>query len=124
MEDSILTTIKKLLGIPENFSHYDLDIIIQINSAFSTLRQLGLGPENGFRIEDDDAVWEDFIGDDETIEMMKQYIYQKVRLAFDPPTTSFAIDAIKESNKEIEWRLCSEMDERIWEEDQDEGEEE
>lgn len=124
MEDSILTTVKKLLGIPENFSHYDLDIIIQINSAFSTLRQLGLGPENGFRIEDDDAVWEDFIGDDETVEMMKQYIYQKVRLAFDPPTTSFAIDAIKESNKEIEWRLCSEMDERIWEEDRDEGEEE
>lgn len=112
---SILTTIKKLLGIPKEFTQFDLDIIIQINSAFSILRQLGVGPESGFRIEDDSDCWEDFIHDDETIEMFKTYIFQRVRLTFDPPSTSFAIDAIKESIKEIEWRLCSEMDERIWE---------
>lgn len=111
---SILTTIKKLLGIPKEFTQFDLDIIIQINSAFSILRQLGVGPESGFHIEDNNDYWEDFIGDDETIEMFKTYIFQRVRLTFDPPSTSFAIEAIKESIKEIEWRLCSEMDERVW----------
>lgn len=116
--DSILTTIKKMLGIPEEFTQYDLDIIIQINSAFSILRQLGVGPEAGFRIEDKGDYWEDFIDDDESIEMFKTYVFQRVRLAFDPPATSFAIDAIKESIKELEWRLCSEMDERAWEEDE------
>lgn len=116
--DSILTTVKKMLGIPEEFTQFDLDIIIQINSAFSILRQLGVGPEVGFRIESKNDYWEDFINDDETVEMFKTYVFQKVRLAFDPPATSFAIDAIKESIKELEWRLCSEMDERTWEEDE------
>lgn len=123
--DSVLTTVKKLLGIPEEFTQYDLDIIIQINSAFSILRQLGVGPETGFHIEDKSDYWEDFIGNDETVEMFKTYVFQRVRLAFDPPATSFAIDAIKESIKEIEWRLCSEMDERTWGTDTEkDGEEE
>lgn len=119
--DSILDTIKKLLGIPPNFTQFDVDIIIQINSAFSILRQLGVGPEEGFSIQDNGAYWEDFV-DDEALEMLKTYVFQRVRLAFDPPATSFAIDAIKENIKELEWRLCSEMDERVWEEDEDERE--
>lgn len=122
MNESILTTIKKLLGIPEKFTQYDMDIIVAINSAFSTLRQLGVGPEKGFRIEDDDAIWEDFIGDDESIEMVKLYIYQKTRLAFDPPSMSFTIETLKDSIKEIEWRLCSEMNERAYTEHKTEGE--
>lgn len=124
MNESILTTIKKLLGIPEKFTQYDMDIIVAINSAFSTLRQLGVGPEKGFRIEDDDAIWEDFIGDDESIEMVKLYVYQKTRLAFDPPSMSFVIETIEDSIKEIEWRLCSEMDERVYIQHKTEGEEE
>lgn len=124
MNDSVLTTVKKLLGIPEKFTQYDPDVIVSINSAFSTLRQLGVGPEEGFRIEDDDAVWEDFIEDDAVLEMVELYVYQKTRLGFDPPSTSFAIDAIKESIKELEWRMCSEMDERTYEQDQVDGEEE
>lgn len=124
MNESILTTIKKLLGIPEKFTQYDMDIIVAINSAFSTLRQLGVGPEKGFRIEDDDAIWEDFVGDDESIEMVKLYVYQKTRLAFDPPSMSFIIETIKDSIKEIEWRLCSEMNERAYTKQKTEGEEE
>lgn len=124
MNESILTTIKKLLGIPEKFTQYDMDIIVAINSAFSTLRQLGVGPEKGFRIEDDDAIWEDFIGDDESIEMVKLYVYQKTRLAFDPPSMSFIIETLKDSIREIEWRLCSEMNERAYAEHKTEGEEE
>lgn len=117
--DSILTTVKKLLGIPEEVTQFDVDIVIQINSAFSILRQLGVGPEQGFRIEDKDDCWEDFIDDDETVEMFKTYVFQRVRLTFDPPSTSFTIDAINENIKELEWRLCAEMDERLWEECQD-----
>ena len=107
---SILTSIKKLLGIAEEYSAFDTDIIIHINSAFSTLKQLGVGPEEGFKISDDLDSWSDFIEDDESIESIKTYIYLKVKLVFDPPSNSSHMQAIKDSIKELEWRLNVECD--------------
>ena len=83
--DSILTSIKKLLGITEEYEHFDPDIVMHINSVFSVLTQLGVGPAEGFRIEDDGAEWSEFLQDDFRLEFVKTYIYLKVRLAFDPP---------------------------------------
>ena len=103
--DSILNSIKKLLGITEEYKHFDQDIIIHINSVFSLLRQIGVGPEEGFIITDSTSTWDEFTVDDIKIESVKTYVYLKVRLIFDPPSSSAAIDAIKENIKEIEWRL-------------------
>jgi len=111
--DSILNTIKKMvLGIPinsensEEQSAFDTDLIIHINTAFSVLTQLGAGPEGGFSISDANSKWTDFIADKEGVEMVKSYVYLKVRMAFDPPGNSFALDAMKEASKEYEWRIC------------------
>lgn len=109
-QNSILTSIKKLLGVPEEYDVFDTDIIIHINSAFSTLNQLGVGPPDGFYIEDATEQWGMFLGDDKQINSVKTYIYLKVRLLFDPPTTSFAIDAMKKQAEELEWRLNVQTD--------------
>lgn len=105
MESSILTSIKKLLGIEEGYTQFDLDIVIHINSAFMRLNQLGVGPSTGFKIEDADALWKDFLGERLDLESVKSYIYLKTRLVFDPPQTGFLVDAIKEQIKELEWTL-------------------
>lgn len=103
--ESILTSIKKLLGPEEDYTPFDTDIIIHINSVFSILTQLGVGPSTGFSIKDDTAVWEDFIKGEAKIELVKSYIYMKVRLIFDPPTSSAVLESFKEQIKEAEWRL-------------------
>lgn len=103
--DSILTSIKKLLGIDESYEIFDPDIIMHINSVFMVLRQMGVGPPGGFSISDDSAVWIDYIPEIEKIEAVKTYIYMKVRLVFDPPTSSALLDALKQSIQEYEWRL-------------------
>jgi len=105
MESSILTSIKKLLGVDEGYTHFDPDITIHINSAFFNLNQLGVGPTVGFRIEDKEAEWSEFVGERLDLESVKSYVYLKTRLVFDPPQTSFLIDAIKDQIKELEWRL-------------------
>jgi len=105
MESSILVSIKKLLGIEEEYTHFDSDIIMHINFAFMNLNQLGVGETIGFKIEDDEAIWDDFIGERLDLEGVKTFIYLKVRLIFDPPQTGFLVDAIKEQIKELEWRL-------------------
>lgn len=102
---SILNTIKKMLGVDSSYTAFDTDIIVHINSAFATLNQLGVGPTTPFYISDASANWSSFIGDKTGIESVKSYIYAKVRLAFDPPTTSFAIDALNKMCTEFEWRL-------------------
>ncbi len=102
--ESILTSIKKLLGITEDYEQFDTDIIIHINSAFSVLTQLGVGPEAGFYIADSDAAWTDFVNDSR-LEMIKTYVYLKVKLVFDPPTSSGVIDAINRQISELEWRI-------------------
>lgn len=103
--ESILTSIKKLLGITEEYAHFDADIIMHINSAFMTLNQLGVGPEEGFTIVDDEKTWADFIGDSTKFEAVKIYVYLQVKMVFDPPTSAFVMDAIKHKSDELAWRL-------------------
>lgn len=103
--DSILTTIKKLLGITEEYDHFDQDLIIHINSAFMTLAQLGVGPKDGFAIQSVNDTWSDFMPNNPKLESVKTYIGLKVRLIFDPPTSSFVLDAYKNVIAELEWRL-------------------
>lgn len=103
--ESILTSIKKLLGIAEEYTHFDPDIIMHINSVFMILTQLGVGPSEGFIIEDDTATWMDFVSDNTKIESIKSYIYLKVKLLFDPPVNSAVIEATNRMINEFEWRL-------------------
>lgn len=106
MDESILTSIKKLLGIAEDYTNFDTDVIIHINTAFMNLNQLGVGPEEGFKIEDNLSNWSDFIEDDgKQLEAVKTYIYLKVKLVFDPPLSGTVMEAMKETIKEHEWRL-------------------
>lgn len=103
--DSILTSIKKLLGIDEEYIQFDSDIIMHINTVFLNLTQLGVGPEEGFLIEDDAATWDDFIGDSSQLQAVKTYVYLKVKLLFDPPLSSSVIESINRIISELEWRL-------------------
>lgn len=103
--ESILTSIKKLLGIAEDYNQFDPDLIMHINSVFSILNQLGVGPSEGFSISDSYAVWDDFIPDNPKQNLVKSYIYLKVRLLFDPPLTSAVIESINKQINECEWRL-------------------
>lgn len=105
MESSILTSTKKMLGIAEDYEAFDLDVITCINSVFFSLNQLGLGPVDGFAIEDAEAEWEDFTEGGPQINAVKTYVFLKVRMLFDPPTTSFAIEAMNKQIEEHEWRL-------------------
>lgn len=107
--DSILTSIKKLLGIGADYTQFDADVIMHINSVFFTLKQLGVGPVNGFRIQDNSEVWEDFLSEEESIEAVKSYMYLRVRLLFDPNSLSAAvIQSMKEQIAEYEWRFVEE----------------
>lgn len=105
VSESILLSIKKLLGILENDTHFDTDIMIHINSTFTTLLQLGVGPKSGYRITSSENKWTEFIQDDDQLDSVKTYVYLKVKLLFDPPLNSFLVDSFKESIKELEWRL-------------------
>lgn len=110
MNQSILTSIKKLIGIDEDYTAYDTDVIIHINTVFSSLHQIGVGPKKPFHIENAESTWEEFTGDRLDIESVKTYVYLKVKLVFDPPTTSFVIQSIENQLKELEWRLYVAMD--------------
>lgn len=104
--ESILESVKKMLGITSEYTHFDPDIIMHINSVFMILNQLGIGPTEGFAIEDKNATWEDYLEDDLTkLQMVKSYMGLKVRLLFDPPTSSAHMTAITQSISEFEWRL-------------------
>ena len=103
--DNILSSIKKLLGIPTEETAFDSDIIMHINSVFMILNQLGIGPTDGFTISDDYALWSDFIPDGQNLELIKSYMYMKVRLMFDPPSSSAVLSAMEKSISEFEWRL-------------------
>lgn len=104
--ESILTSIKKLLGIAEDYVHFDPDIIMHINSVFMILNQLGIGPKNGFSISDKNDTWDDYLQNDSTnFEAVKSYIHLKVKLIFDPPLSSSVMEAMKQIINELEWRL-------------------
>ena len=102
--ESILTSVKKLLGITEEYDHFDADLIMHINSVFMILTQLGVGPAEGFTIEDETTSWNEFVGDS-LIECVKSYMHLKVKLLFDPPLSSAHIESINRMISEFEWRL-------------------
>lgn len=105
MEDSILKSTKKMVGLAETYTAFDLDIITHINSVFSTLTQLGVVSSDGYMIEDDAANWADLSLPTDQLSMARTYMYLKVRQLFDPPTTSFALDALQKQIQELEYRL-------------------
>ena len=103
--ESILTSIKKLLGISEDYEHFDNDIVIHINSVFFILNELGVGPAECFVITDKYAKWKDFMPDSTSYELVKSYVYLKVKLLFDPPLNSAVLENIKKMIDEYEFRL-------------------
>ena len=109
--ESILTSIKKLLGIAEEYTHFDADLIIHINSVLSILTQIGVGPSEGFSIKDESSVWGDFIPENSNLELpairelIKSYVYMKVKLLFDPPLNSAVIESTNRIISELEWRI-------------------
>lgn len=102
--DSILTSVKKMLGITEEYEYFDSDLIMHINSVFMILAQLGVGPSEGFFIHDASSTWEDFLSGSRA-DLVRSYMYLKVRMLFDPPESSAAIEAAKQQINEFEWRL-------------------
>lgn len=103
--ESVLTSIKKMLGIAEEYTYFDADLIIHINSVLSILTQIGVGPSEGFSIKDKNAVWTEFISENARLELIKSYIYMKVKLLFDPPLISAVIESINRMTSELEWRI-------------------
>lgn len=104
--DSILTSVKKKIGMEEDYEHFDSDLIDHINSTFMILNQMGVGPSAGFAITGKYENWSDYLGDDELkLNGVKTYVFMKARLVFDPPTSSSLLTALENSIKEYEWRL-------------------
>ena len=104
--DSILETTKTLSGVMEEYETFNTDLIMYINNVFFTLKQLGVGPKEGFVIEDESATWSDFIPDNASLrEAVKSYMGNKVRLKFDPPTSSVLLEALNRDVVESEWRF-------------------
>lgn len=105
MNESILTSVKKKLGINEDYTHFDADLILDINSVFSILLELGVGPSKGFKIEDSSKLWSDYIKDEDRLELVKSYMALKVGMMFDPPLSSAVMEAKNRMISELEWRL-------------------
>jgi hypothetical protein len=105
LNDSILDSVKKVLGLQPDYDVFDPDIIMHINSVFGTLHQLGVGPEEGFMIEDASATWSTFLGGSIPLNPVKTYVCLRVRTIFDPPTTAYLVTSMKEQIAELEWRL-------------------
>lgn len=105
MSNSILTSVKKILGITEAYTHFDQDVIMHINTVFTILHQIGVGPDEGFAIEDSTATWSDYIDDNLLLENVKSYVALRVRKMFDPPTNSTVLNAINDTINELEFRI-------------------
>lgn len=115
MEESILTSTKKILGLPEDHTEFDLDVITHINSVFSDLTQLGVGPVGGFDIQDATPDWTSYIADDSVLlNMIKTYMYLRVRHLHDPPTTSFVLSALEKQIEKMEWRINVHRESTEW----------
>lgn len=113
VNSSILLSVKKMLGPSADYDIFDPELIIYINTVFGTLHQLGVGPEEKFVITGDSELWSDFTTEGEEIEEVKSYMYLRVRLLFDPPSSSFVLSSFKEQLKELEWRLQCKAEEII-----------
>lgn len=103
--DSILTSVKKMLGIDASYDHFDTDLIMHINTVISILTQLGVGPAGGYAITGSEDTWTDWIGNNTSLLSVTSYIYLKVRLLFDPPTNSSLIESYNRLISELEWRI-------------------
>ena len=114
MSESILNSTKKVLGITEADTSFDVDILMHINSALSTLEQLGVGPPGGFTVVDEVAEWSDLVGSDPRMNQVRTYVHLRVRMVFDPPQSSYAVTAMKEQIEELAWRMNVVMEATIW----------
>lgn len=107
----ILTSVKKALGITEEYEHFDADVLMHINTALMTLTQIGVGPASGFAISDKTATWNDFLGDDTArLSGVQTYLFLRVKLVFDPPASSAAVESLTKLANELEWRLNAAAD--------------
>ncbi len=114
MITSILTSIKKNLGVAEEYEVYDPDILMYINTALSTLHQIGVGPVDGFLVEDESDTWDAFLGTDPRLNHVRTYVTLRVRMLFDPPQTSYLQTAIEKQIQELEVRLNYQREETMW----------
>jgi hypothetical protein len=114
VSNSILTSTKKTLNLAEEYTVFDPDVIMYINSTFSTLWQLGVGPTQGYMIEDKEATWDAFLGSDPRLNDIKTYVYLRVRMLFDPPTTGYHVEAMQQQIKELEWRINARREDTEW----------
>ncbi|MFL6416854.1 MAG: hypothetical protein ACJ74Y_14415 [Bryobacteraceae bacterium] len=112
--ESILDSTKKALGIAPDYDVFDVDILMHINTVFTVLSQLGIGPEDGFLVEDAEAVWEDFLGIDKQLNSVRTYVFLRVKILFDPPGNSFVMNALNEQIRELEWRLSVQREGSAW----------
>lgn len=119
--ESILTSIKKMLGIVEEYEHFDADLIMHINSVLSILTQLGVGPSEGFSIADKTTTWSEFLPANKNLESVKTYVYMKVKLIFDPPLSSSVSEAMNRMISELEFRILIEADSANSEEENQNG---
>lgn len=109
--ESILTSIKKMLGIPEEYTQFDMDITMHINSVFMILNQLGVGPVSAYKIKDKTNTWNEFLPEtDSNLDSVKSYVYLKVKLLFDPPMSSIVTEANNRAISELEWRLTTQAE--------------
>lgn len=113
IHDSILDSTKKILGLEWDFTNFDIDVIMAINTTFSALTQLGVGPEDGFEIDDRTTLWSDYLGVNKKLNLVKTYVYLRVRMLWDPPATSFDITAKQEQIKELEFRINVEVQSQL-----------
>jgi len=114
VDDSILNSVKKLIGPDYDYGPFDRDLIMHINSAFMILNQIGLGPQKPYRITGSDQVWTDFMSDIENYQSVIDYVYLRCRLIFDPPSSSFVLSSLKEQQQELEWRLNVMAETPMW----------
>lgn len=121
MDASILDSTKKILGIEADYTAFDVDILTHINSVFATLHQIGIGPEEGFYISDATPTWSAFLDGDPRLNSVRTYMYMRVRLLFDPPGTSFLVDALNNQIRELEWRLNTYREQVEWTEPEEGG---
>lgn len=111
--ESILTSVKLLLGITEDYEAFDQQIIAHINSVFMILTQLGVGPPEGFMITSKIDTWNEFVSDEKKMQLVKSYTYLKVKMLFDPPSTSAVMDSTNRMINEFEWRLNSQAESKL-----------
>lgn len=114
MPESILKSIKKTLNLASDYEAFDPDVVMHINSVFSDLYQLGVGPALGFMIEDEGKTWDEFLGNDLRLNNIKTYVYLRVRLLFDPPSTGFHTKAMQDQIQELAWRINVQREDTQW----------